>query len=171
MRWRIFADAGRRLWLLACWACLALIVLAPAGMLGRAAAFDVPPAISLDGFHDGAHHWRNIRDDSRVIQPLPGQASHSPAETGSMAENILLFQRDNGGWPKDYDMAAVLTDAQKEALRATRHREDTSFDNGNIHSQVAYLARAYTLRPEPAWHAACERGFDFILAAQYASGR
>jgi len=156
------------LWL--CWAYPSVIVPAPAGVLGRAAAFDVPPAISLDGFHDGAQHWRNIRDDSRVIRPLPGQASHSPAETGSIAENILLFQRDNGGWPKDYDMAAVLTDAQKEALRATRHREDTSFDNGNIHSQVAYLARAYTLRPEPAWHAACERGFDFILAAQYANG-
>ena len=128
------------------------------------------PAIDLGGFHDSAHHWRFIRDEGRFIQALPDQPAYRPTQVGEIAANILLFQRANGGWPKDYDMAAVLTDEQRAKVIETHDRADTSFDNGNLHSQVAYLARAYALSPEPAWRAACERGLDFIFAAQYANG-
>ena len=67
-------------------------------------------------------------------------------------------------------MAAVLTDAQRAVVVATRSRTDSSYDNDNIHSQVAYLARAYTQEPDPAWRLACERGLDFMLASQYPDG-
>ena len=127
-------------------------------------------AIDVGGFHDSAHHWREIRDEGRFIKVEPGQPSYAPAQVREIAANILLFQRDNGGWPKDYDMTAVLTEAQAAKVRETRSHEDTSFDNGNLHSQVAYLARAFTMLGEPSWRAACERGFDFILAAQYPNG-
>ena len=127
-------------------------------------------AIDVGGFHDSAHHWREIRDEGRFIKVDPGQPSYAPTQVREIAANILLFQRDNGGWPKDYDMTAVLTGAQAAKVRETRSREDTSFDNGNVHSQVAYLARAYTMFNDPAWRTACERGFDFILAAQYPNG-
>jgi PelA/Pel-15E family pectate lyase len=127
-------------------------------------------AIDISGFRDGAHHWRQIRDDGRVIQAIADQAAYEPAEIDQIAENILLFQRDNGGWPKDYNMQAILTPDQAAAVRATRASTDTSFDNHNIHSQVDYLARAYTLRGESSWRNACLRGFDFLLAAQLAGG-
>ena len=67
-------------------------------------------------------------------------------------------------------MLAILTDEQKEALRATHAKEDTSFDNHNIHSQVDYLARASVALGEPAWREPCRRGFDFLLAAQLPGG-
>ncbi|MEO6740376.1 MAG: pectate lyase [Chthoniobacteraceae bacterium] len=127
-------------------------------------------AIDVGGFHDGAHHWREIRDEGRFIKVEPGQPSYARTQVREIAANILLFQRDNGGWPKDYDMTAVLTEAQASKVGETRSREDTSFDNGNLHSQVAYLARAFTMLGEPSWRLACERGFDFILAAQYPNG-
>ncbi len=61
-------------------------------------------------------------------------------------------------------MTAVLTPDQAKEVRATRARADTSYDNGNIHSQVDYLARAPSLQEdEPAWRLACERGLDFML--------
>lgn len=126
--------------------------------------------IEVSGFFSSAHHWRNIRDASRFIQPETNQPSYGPAQVGEIVTNILLFQRDNGGWPKDYDMTAILTEAQKAKVRATRSHNDTSFDNGNVHSQVAYLAQACTQTGEPAWQAACERGLDFILSAQYPNG-
>jgi PelA/Pel-15E family pectate lyase len=84
--------------------------------------------------------------------------------------NILLFQRANGGWPKDYDMLAVLTDEQRKVVVATHDRADTSFDNHNVHPQVDYLARAYTAGGEESWRQACLRGLDFMLAAQLANG-
>jgi PelA/Pel-15E family pectate lyase len=126
--------------------------------------------IDTSGFRDGASHWRRIRDDSRVIQAEPDQPVYAPEQIRQIVDNILLFQRANGGWPKDYDMLAVLTPAQKEAVRATRDRSDTSFDNRNIHSQVDYLARAYARFRDESWRDACLRGLDFMLAAQYANG-
>lgn len=126
--------------------------------------------IDTSAFRSGTHHWRRIRDENRVIQPLPNQPQYSPAQVAPIVENILLFQRDNGGWPKDYDMLAVLAPEQVAAIHATRGRDDTSFDNGNIHSQVDYLARAYTLCGVETWRDACLRGFDFMLAAQLENG-
>jgi len=134
-----------------------------------AAAGDLTP-IDLSGFRDSAGHWRNLRDETRFIKVEPGQPSYAPTQVREIVANILLFQRENGGWPKDYDMTAILTPAQRQVVTATRTRDDTSFDNGNLHSQVDYLARAHAQAAEPAWRAACERGLDFILAAQYPHG-
>jgi PelA/Pel-15E family pectate lyase len=128
------------------------------------------PVIDLSGFRDGAHHWRHIRDDSRVIQALPDQPAYEPSQVDEIVDNILLFQRSNGGWPKDYDMTARLTDDQRAKLRETRELSDTSFDNHNIHTEVDYLARAYAAKSDPTRGNACLRGFDFMLAAQLPNG-
>ncbi|MHC5541793.1 pectate lyase, partial [Singulisphaera rosea] len=147
------------------------IVLMLVGMAPGVA--ETPPElkpISVRGFGSSAHHWRDIRDSGRVIQALPGQPSHAPKQVRAIVANILLFQRDNGGWPKDYDMTAVLTPEQEAAVVATRSHSDTSYDNANLHSQVDYLARAVAQAPEPSWRRACERGFDFLLASQYSNG-
>lgn len=128
------------------------------------------PRISTDGFRSGAHHWRKIRDESRFIQATPEQPRYSEDQFEAIATNILSFQRANGGWPKDYDMLAILTEEQLKIIRETHLREDTSYDNDNIHSQVEYLARAYTAFGRVQWREACERGVDFMLASQLPSG-
>ena len=127
-------------------------------------------AIDTRGFRDSGGHWRHIRDTSRVIQPLSDQPSYAPEQVEQIVNNILLFQRANGGWPKDYDMLAVLTPEQAAAIRATHDRTDTSFDNHNVHTQVDYLARAYAAENVVAWRDACLRGFDFLFAAQMENG-
>jgi len=129
-----------------------------------------PVAIDTRGFRSGTSHWRNINEPSRVIQPLPNQPAYASTQIAEIAANLRLFQRANGGWPKDYDMLAILTPEQTEAVRASHDRNDTSFDNGNIHSQVDYLARAYAALENPADRDACLRGFDLMLAAQYPNG-
>ena len=103
---------------------------------------------STRAFGSSAHHWRRIRDDKRFIQPVGDQAAYEPSQVREIADNILLFQRTNGGWPKDYDMLAVLTAEQRETVAATRDRDDTSFDNSNGHAQVDYLAHAL---PSAQW--------------------
>lgn len=126
--------------------------------------------IDLKPFASGIHHWRNLRDETRFIKVEPDQPSYPADSVGEIVANILLFQRDDGGWPKDYDMTAVLTPEQRGRVVATRAREDASYDNGNIHSQVEYLAHATARTSNPAWRAACERGIDFMLRSQYARG-
>jgi PelA/Pel-15E family pectate lyase len=136
------------------------------------AAAELPPLqpISLRGFQDSTSHWRKIRDESRFIKAEPDQPSYAPEQVREIVANILLFQRANGGWPKDYEMAAILTGEQRAQVQATHERDDASFDNGNLHSQVSYLAHACAQELNPAWRAACERGFDFLLGCQYENG-
>lgn len=134
-----------------------------------------PSVPSTRAFGSSAHHWRRIRDDKRFIQPVGEQPAYEPSQVREIASNILLFQRTNGGWPKDYDMLAVLTPPQRAAVEATCDRDDTSFDNSNGHSQVDYLARALPLLSASRENveqvrAACLRGFDWLLAAQLPNG-
>ena len=127
-------------------------------------------AIDVSGFGSGISHWRDLRDDRRFITVEPDQASWRPDQVREIVSNILLFQRENGGWPKDYDMTAVLSNRQRQLVEATRTDSDTSYDNGNIYSQVEYLAKAYVQSGDSIWREACERGFDFMLRSQYSNG-
>lgn len=127
-------------------------------------------AIDTSDFRDATHHWRRINEPERVMQPLPDQPSYRADQVREIAANVLLFQRANGGWPKDYDMLAVLTPEQSKAVRDSHDRTDTTFDNHTTHTQVDYLARAFALLGDPAHRAACERGLDFMLGAQYPNG-
>ena len=129
------------------------------------------PLIDTSGFRDSASHWRNIKQPERFMQAVDAnQPAYAPTQVREIAANLLLFQRDNGGWPKDYDMMAVLTEEQKKLVRDTRANSDTSYDNHTTHPQVEYLARAFALLGDPAHRAACERGLEFMLASQYANG-
>lgn len=128
------------------------------------------PSLSLDGFSDSAHHWRRIKKERVMLPTSSEQPSYAPSQVREIVANILLFQRDNGGWPCDFDMAAILTEAQKKAVVATRSRTDTSFDNHNIHSQLDYLARAAALLNDSSWHQALRRGLDFVFSAELAVG-
>lgn len=126
--------------------------------------------IDTSGFRDATHHWRAINEPERVMQPLQDQPSYKDDQVREIAANVLLFQRDNGGWPKDYDMLAVLTEEQKKAVRDSHDHTDTTFDNHTTHTQVDYLARAFMATNDAAYRDACVRGLDFMLAAQYPHG-
>ncbi len=131
---------------------------------------DLLAPIDVSGFTSSIHHWRDLRDSSRFIQAEPAQAAYRPDQVAEIVANILLFQRADGGWPKDYDMLAVLTKTQQAAVKATHNAHDNSYDNNNLHSQVKYLAQAIAQTGNAQWRAACERGFDFMLRSQYANG-
>src|SRR5690348_14661709 len=70
----------------------------------------------VSGFADSKHHWLDITDHDQVIVPAKDQQDYQPANFRDIANNILLYQQPNGGWPKNYDMLAILTDDQKKLL-------------------------------------------------------
>src|SRR5882724_10323186 len=72
-------------------------------------------------FQDDAGHWYGIADKDNMINARPNQPRYKPEQVTEVADNILLYQKDNGGWPKNYDMLAILTDAQKDTLLAGKH--------------------------------------------------
>ena len=128
------------------------------------------PNIDLSVFFDSWHHWYDIYEKNNIIDPKPNQPRYEPTQIKEIADNILLYQRDNGGWPKNYDMCAILTDAQKTQILQAKPLKHTTFDNRTTYTHIKYLAKAYESIKDERYKDAALRGIDFTLAAQYANG-
>jgi len=124
----------------------------------------------LTRFGDSARHWYRIFDEVRTIQPLEEQPQYKKSEITHIADNILLFQKNNGGWAKNYDVQAILTEEQVRAVVASKDAQNTTFDNGATHSHLTYLAEVYTLTGREKYKQAFLKGMDFTLQAQYDNG-
>jgi PelA/Pel-15E family pectate lyase len=121
-------------------------------------------------FQSSAHHWYDIFDAENVIDALPNQPKYPATDLTGIADNILLYQKTNGGWPKNYDMQAILTSEQKNKIIAAKKMLNTTFDNSTTYSQVECLARVYTATRTEKYKTACLEGIDFMLSAQYDNG-
>jgi PelA/Pel-15E family pectate lyase len=115
-------------------------------------------APSLAGFEDAIHHWQNTRGDD-----YPRYASDQVAQ---IADNILRFQRQDGGWVQNQDPARILDAAGLVQYAEEAKKTGGSFDNRNIYTQVDYLASAYALTGDARYRDASVRGLEFILAHQ-----
>lgn len=128
------------------------------------------PVISMEPFGDSMRHWYGIADKGNIVNPKPGQPRYPETEIIKIADNMLLYQRDNGGWPKNYDMQAILTDAQMDSLVRTKSMTRTTFDNSTTYTHIEYLSRVYTLTKVEKYRDACLRGISYVLKAQYGNG-
>lgn len=91
-------------------------------------------------------------------------------EATRIADNVLLYQRDNGGWEKNVDMAQMLTQKEKEKLTKEKSNTDTTIDNGATYTQLAYLAKVITAKNIDRHKEAFFKGLDFLLSMQYENG-
>jgi PelA/Pel-15E family pectate lyase len=97
-------------------------------------------------------------------------AGNDQAEDRRIAEMILLYQRDSGGWPKNYERSRRLSEEDIRKLRAEKKRDDSTFDNGATHSELRHLARAFNQTDDKKFKEGFLKGLDFVLAAQYENG-
>ena len=121
-------------------------------------------------FADNAGHWYGIFDKKNMINPKPGQPKYKPTEITNIADNILLYQKNNGGWPKNYDIFAILSDEQKATVVNAKFDYNTTFDNGSTYNQIVVLANVYTVTGIEKYKDAALKGLDYILKAQYKNG-
>lgn len=80
-----------------------------------------------------------------------------------IAENILSWQSKLGGWPKNIDVAAKRYEGDEDDLKPT-------FDNRATTDELRFLARIFEETKEREYRRAFERGFDYIIDAQYNNG-
>ena len=150
---------------------VALFIMCVVCAIGKTSgqAVNYPP-ISMAPFGDSMRHWYGIHDDSNIVNPVKNQPRYPESEITKIADNILLFQRNNGGWPKNYDMQAVLTPGQVDSLLKTKDMVHTTFDNSTTYTHIGYLARVYTITQQEKYKEGCLKGIEFILKAQYPNG-
>jgi PelA/Pel-15E family pectate lyase len=95
---------------------------------------------------------------------------YGSAEAVRIAENVLLYQRNTGGWPKNIDMARVLSADERSAVTAEKTLPDSTIDNGATTTQIRFLARVYAATRRDAFRAGVMKGLQYLFEAQYANG-
>ena len=104
---------------------------------------------------------------NRALDQPP--AWYASAEAVRVADNVLLYQHEDGGWEKNIDMARVLAGTERTHLRDDT-QGGTTIDNGATYTQIRYLARVYEATRQERLRQGMLRGVDFLLAAQYPNG-
>jgi len=95
---------------------------------------------------------------------------YATKEAIRIADNLLLYQRDSGGWQKNIEMASVLSEQDKAKLRKARNKNDSTLDNSATRRQMRYLAMVYQATGIERFKDAFLKGLDYVLDAQYDNG-
>ena len=80
-----------------------------------------------------------------------------------IAANILSFQSDLGGWPKNENTTESPYEGNRKDL-------DPTYDNGATTDELRFLARMYTATDDPLYQIAFHLGLDYVFEGQYPNG-
>lgn len=117
---------------------------------------------STEAFSDGIHHW-NLDHSERNYKRYPAE------QYVKIADNLVAYQNEDGGWPKNIDwMAELPADSVVNSLSEC-YRQST-LDNRNTYSQIEYLAEVYTLTKKPVYKKAVLDGLGYLLKTQKKNG-
>ncbi len=91
------------------------------------------------------------------------------------ADNMLVFQRAIGGWPKHLnevkiDYTTPLSAADKAKIKGDSLRKDATIDNNATTKEIRYLANAFKTTGNQAYKQAAEKGIYFLLRSQNNQG-
>lgn len=102
---------------------------------------------------------------------ITDEAFFRTAEARRIGEQVLAWQRNTGGWPKNIDMAEPLDSIGLARVLADKGRQDDSTTDNNATSmQMYYLARLYQATGDVRFRNAFRRGVDYLLSGQYDNG-
>jgi pectinesterase len=106
----------------------------------------------------------------RIINQKEGDWFASD-EAKAIAENVLFYQRNIGGWPKNIQMQEALNSEEKKALlKLKSSTKDVTTDNGATTQEMVYLSKMYRQVPDETYKKAFLLGVDYLLEAQYDNG-
>ncbi len=113
-------------------------------------------------------------DASKWGKRLPiGEPSefYASSEARRIGDQVLLYQRVTGGWPKNINMSLPLNDGQRRQLLSDKaRRDDSTTDNGATSMQMAYLARLWQATHEAKYKKAFGKAVEYLLSGQYDNG-
>lgn len=102
---------------------------------------------------------------------LPDGEWFATSEAKEIAENVLLYQRDIGGFPKNIQMQHLLSLEEKDALlKLKSSTEDCTTDNGATVQEMNFLSKMYRHVPDERYKQAFLKGLDYLFKAQYDNG-
>lgn len=93
----------------------------------------------------------------------------------AVADNMLLYQRAVGGWPKHIgevkiDYNKPLSEGEKAGLVDDKGRNDATIDNNATTKEIRYLIKAYKTAGNKTYLTAVENGIRYLLQMQKGNG-
>ncbi|MEY2922935.1 MAG: hypothetical protein RL108_1561, partial [Bacteroidota bacterium] len=108
--------------------------------------------------------WRQITESNN-------DTWFATAEATQIADNVVLYQRNIGGWPKNIQMHLPLSESERQKLLVLKNDPmDCTIDNGATCQELLFLSKIYKQNPDERYKMAFLKGLDYLLAAQYDNG-
>lgn len=108
--------------------------------------------------------WKNIiekKDDNWFASE----------EAKKVAENVLLYQKDIGGWPKNIEMQNELSTVEKQKLLELKSDpKGCTTDNGATCQEMLFLSKVNAQQPNNKYQVAFLKGIMYLISAQYKNG-
>lgn len=101
-------------------------------------------------------------------------ASKMPAEwynsdnAKMLADSVLTYQTPIGGWSKNHDYAKGFNQEEWDKIKSSGI--GATFDNGATLTEMRFLAKMYEKVKDERYLKAFNKGFNYILEAQYDIG-
>ncbi len=92
-------------------------------------------------------------------------------EARRIGDQVLLWQRVTGGWPKNTDMVTPIDEEKKAKVLAEKSRRyDSTTDNDATTVQMEFLARLYQETGDARYRDGFRKGVEYLLSGQYENG-
>ncbi len=131
-------------------------------------------SLTANAQQEGRRNDRNFqrpRNAWRMYSRTEDEALLRSDEAKRIAEQVLLYQRVTGGWPKNTDFAKQLTDAEREQVMKDKNNTfDSTTDNSATTVEMNFLARMYDANGNEEYRDAVVRGIEYLLSGQYENG-
>lgn len=96
---------------------------------------------------------------------------YSSTEAQGLAKQVIRFQKDNGGWPKNQDFFIDLDPEDSKKLDNQRNEfKDATIDNGATYTPLKFLSRIWRAKANPDVERSLHLGLTFLLKSQYSNG-
>lgn len=92
-------------------------------------------------------------------------------EARRIGDQMLLYQRVTGGWPKNIDMARALGEEERaKVLNDKNRKDDSTIDNNATTMQMKFLARLYQATKDKKYREGFNKAVEYLLSGQYENG-
>lgn len=119
------------------------------------------------------HHFQaqSPEKDFRKLIASSDENFLKSTTAATIAENVLLYQKNNGGWGKNIPMQNNLSEVEKQKIAASKNNfKATTIDNNATTQELGFLANMYRINKNETYKTAYLKGIDFLLNAQYQNG-
>ena len=98
-------------------------------------------------------------------------AFYKTEEARKIGDQVLLYQRVTGGWPKNINMSRPMSDEERaQVLKDKKRRDDSTTDNGATNMQMLYLAKLYQATKDARYKEGFQKAVEYLLSGQYENG-